>query len=510
MKNYIRILIIALGLIFTFISSSVSLPIFKNTRTESINELNLDDKTPKFSKISDRIFISGNIGWIEAKNDGICIGNGTASNPYIIEDLIIKQLYSTYSCIRIIDSDVFFIVQNCTLSYSLDAGISLDNVTNGQLINNNCSYNDIGILLDRSYNINISENIINYNRENGIEIYWFSNNIIIRRNLMEECSLGFETLTIEDMCSLSIDTLNFVNGKPIYYYANQTNLGPSNFTNPGQIILVNCNNSIISNFNISNGSNGIMLYGCNNSTISENTLCYNIQNGISLSQSNYNSILNNTVLYNSDEGILLSQSNYNQIFRNKAYENKGSITLHVSNYNNVTRNIVENNFYGISVSSSNFNRVSRNKAIENTNKGIGISGNYNLISGNTFSKNDIYGIWLDGNFNSILNNEISYNHYCGLFMRFSNNNTISNNTVNFNEYSGMKLSLSNYNTISGNTLIGNSVCISQRDCEGNIIENNYCQNRPIIFSFDLFYIFTIISVFIIAISFTVSKKIRKA
>ncbi|GAG64827.1 unnamed protein product, partial [marine sediment metagenome] len=40
------------------------------------------------------------------------------------------------------------------------------------------------------------------------------------------------------------------NGRPLYYYSNKISLVPDNFTNTGQIILVNCNDTIINNLNI--------------------------------------------------------------------------------------------------------------------------------------------------------------------------------------------------------------------------------------------------------------------
>ena len=76
--------------------------------------------------------------WSVAKADGICTGNGTYSEPYIIEDLVIDAGGSG-SCISIENSDVYFIIENCTLYNSggyYTAGIKLSYVDNSQLINN--------------------------------------------------------------------------------------------------------------------------------------------------------------------------------------------------------------------------------------------------------------------------------------------------------------------------------------------------------------------------------------
>ena len=63
---------------------------------------------------------------------------------------------------------------------------------------------------------------------------------------MNECGLGIYGL-LQDLQSHYIDTTNLVNGKPLYYYKSEIELGPNNFSNAGQVILVNCNNSVISN-----------------------------------------------------------------------------------------------------------------------------------------------------------------------------------------------------------------------------------------------------------------------
>ena len=67
---------------------------------------------------------------------------------------------------------------------------------------------------------------------------------------------------LKDLISHKINVSNKVNEKPIYYYCNQVNLNSNNFTNPGQVILVNCTNSVVSQLNIVNGSEGISLYYC--------------------------------------------------------------------------------------------------------------------------------------------------------------------------------------------------------------------------------------------------------
>ena len=111
--------------------------------------------------------------WTWAETQPWCTGNGTESEPYIIENIIING-ENTGSCISIYNSDKYFFIRNSTVYNSglflsnWDSGIRLENVTNGNIISNNCSQNLCGIYLIESTNINISENIANENNYAGI------------------------------------------------------------------------------------------------------------------------------------------------------------------------------------------------------------------------------------------------------------------------------------------------------------------------------------------------------
>ena len=275
------IIIITIGIILAFLPMITTMFSFitgNSIESSKYSENHYIDKNLKLSKISEKIHLINNSGWITFKSTGNCTGNGNYTDPYVIEDLVIDA-NNTGSGILIENSDVYFRIENCTVYNSrgsLNAGIKLYNVTNAQLIDNNCSSNADGISLRFSYNNTISENTANNNYRNGIGLYSSYNN-----------------------------------------------------------------------------------------TISENT-------------ANDNS-----------DGMELDESDNN------------------------------------------------------------------TISGNTANSNE----------------------WCGINLLYSDNNTISGNTANYNEVYGITLSRSNDNTISGNSFIGNLRCYSESSCEGNIFENNYCENR---------------------------------
>jgi len=485
------IILIILGILFALS------PIFLNNPTSTARDRNItsnyndkfDKENLKISKVSGKIHIDNN--WTDAEAVGICTGNGTYSDPYVIEDLVIdgggSGRFPNYtSCILIENSDVYFKIVNCTL-FNSDEGISMINTNSGQILNNTCSNNNIrGMLLRNCNNSIISGNTVNNNIVYGISLYGSNNNTIsgntvnntyigillygwwftisgfnnvVSGNLMNECGLRVGG-NLEILLSHEIDTTNLVNGKPLYYYVNEVGLGPDNFTNVGQVILVNCNDSLVSNLNISDSSIGISLHYCNNSIISGNTVNNNNYYGIFLYHSNNNIVSGNTANNNSNNGI----------------------NLQFSNNNTISGNTVNNSNIGIRFYRSNNSIVSGNTA--NTNNYFGIffeNSKNNIVSGNTVNNNNIYGIFLwDSNYNTISENFINYNTEIGIYLRYSDGNTLSSNNVSYNNYHGICLSKSDSNTLSGNTVKDNALNgLHLSQCRNNIIEGNFIINNDV-------------------------------
>ena len=103
------------------------------------------------------------------------------------------------SCIEIRGYGVYFRIENCTCYNSRRdlqglgpfAGILLMGINNGQLINNNCSFNNgKGIELLNSNNTIVSGNILNNNGDFGLNIHESENNLISEntiKNNGEQC-----------------------------------------------------------------------------------------------------------------------------------------------------------------------------------------------------------------------------------------------------------------------------------------------------------------------------------
>jgi parallel beta-helix repeat protein len=322
------IILIALGILFALspiITVNLSFIMGNSIKSsEYSDDINLDNKNLKISQVSEKIHIDNN--WTASKSAGICTGNGTYSEPYVIEDLVIDGEGSG-SCIWIENSDVHFKVEGCTVYNSgpglYNAGIKLRDVINGQLINNNCSNNSgVGIGLYQSQNITIKGNTVNYNNEFGIFLE-VSHNNIFSENILKENSNG------------------------IY-------LGLSN------------NNTILNNSAFNNDLRGIYLSSSsNNNTIMNNDVTYNSDKGIDISDSHDIKIVGNIANYNG-YGISIWKSNNATIARNTAsYNTFAGLYLCRSNNTNVSGNTVNNNNYGVFLYFSNNNTLYFNNFINN-------------------------------------------------------------------------------------------------------------------------------------------------
>jgi len=275
----------------------------------------------ELSKISGKIYIDGNSGWAAFRSAGNCTGNGTYSEPYVIEDLVIDG-GGVGSCILIENTDVYFRIENCTL-YNAggfngvdNAGIRLSNVDNSQLINNNCSSNVIGLNLEYSDNNTILENIVNYNSWTGMFLVESDINII-SGNTVNNNMFGI----LIDFCLLNNISTNVVK--------NNNRVG---------IYSSSCSLNTISGNTANNNSVGICLAFDIHDIISGNTVNKNNSSGISLHYS-YSIIISGNTANNNNYGIYLTGSIDNNISGNTLIGNAECIVEE----GNCEGNVFENN-----------------------------------------------------------------------------------------------------------------------------------------------------------------------
>ena len=247
--------------------------------------------------VQEPIFIDGTAtgvgahNWNWAKSQPWCSGSGTWSDPYVIENLKISG-FGLFNGIEIRNSNVSFIIQNCTVFNSDDSGIYFYNVNNSRLMDNN------------------------FHNNSGYGIYFvYSNNNTISGNTANGNELGIY-LDNSDNNTISGNT------------AKNNELGI--------LLEVDCNNNTISG-NIINDNSwaGILLEDCNNNTISGNVINDNDYWGIYLYDCDNNTIANNAINNNGDAGIYLDSDNeYNEITENILYNNTWGIDIREGNSNN--------------------------------------------------------------------------------------------------------------------------------------------------------------------------------
>ena len=418
--------------------------------------------------------------------------------------LINNTCYNNILCgIQLLDSSYCHILNNTIYNNGYDlwspipeyfpkgGGIALLNSHNNT-IQNNCieSNGDFGIALgdtvtilgggtnhEPCYNNTVSRNFVKKS-PSGIWTLPESRNNIITNNKITNSSIYLEgsietkvmhnTIidgviglrgSIEAETSYYIDQKNTVNGKPVYYYRNEIGLNKFNFTDAGQILLVNCSNSLIEKTSFSMYM-GIALLYCVNISLIENKLNYDMY----LGQTKNSKIIRN--IGNNKFRISLYHAHNNNILENSVNESSsyGQLTLVYSNGNNISRNIFLNNKKGFDIFESHYNNLSKN-LIETQRD---ISGSYNSV-----------GITLDGSdHNTIIENNITNPDIC-FYLKGSRYNTLYKNILNETEI-GIKFVSSRFNFVSSNIIIATHMCfqIDVYSDGTNIFENNECTEIP--------------------------------
>ncbi|MFX0075090.1 MAG: nitrous oxide reductase family maturation protein NosD, partial [Candidatus Hermodarchaeota archaeon] len=323
--------------------------------SESSHYFNLESTDPNLSAVSGKIHIDdGDPGsnWSVAKSLGICSGNGTYSEPYLIEDLVIDGGGSE-NCIFIENSEAFFKIKNCTVYNSTGddrAGIRLLNAKNGILINNNCSNNHDGIFLRYSQNITISVNTANNNLEIGLYISYSPNNIV-SENIANNNSYDGILLHYSDNNSITGNTASFNDeyGIVINHCDNGTIKGNTVINNYRGIELYNSNNHTVSFNSANNNSYGINLYYSPGNIVSNNTLQKNVL-GINIDHTCENNIISGNALYECGISFLnpcwtftaLTIDDTNTVNGRKVYFYKNRINLRADSFTNAGQVILFN------------------------------------------------------------------------------------------------------------------------------------------------------------------------
>ncbi|UCG69749.1 MAG: right-handed parallel beta-helix repeat-containing protein, partial [Thermoplasmata archaeon] len=200
------------------------------------------------NNITNNIILSNNVEGIRLWDQ--CNWNNISSNTFVNNE----------HGITIINSFKNNVSNNYISSSELNGVGIYSSQNNTVMCNIILSNNKDGIYLYNSTNIVISGNNISSNLEYGImlEASYLAN--ITRNNFMND-GIFIWGYQLPHFCSHNMLTDNTVNGKPLYYYKDITNITIENKP-VGQIILANCSETLIKNLQINNTDVGIIAVYC--------------------------------------------------------------------------------------------------------------------------------------------------------------------------------------------------------------------------------------------------------
>ncbi|OLS26673.1 MAG: hypothetical protein HeimC3_07750 [Candidatus Heimdallarchaeota archaeon LC_3] len=267
-------------------------------------------------------------------------GNGSQSNPYIIEDYFINN--ASNHGIIISNANVFFIIRDVWVNGSDQFGFYLDNTNNGALYFNNATNNKYQFqLLYSDYNTLVGNNADGHE---GFRVQWSHNNILTNN-----------TATGSDITGIYLERAN-------------------------QNILTN-------NTATNNNFFGFYLAQAHQNTFINNTATNNAIYGFHLYSSDQNTFTGNNVINNINHGFYLrGSSDLNSLSFNLVSDNNAGVYIDDCSENTISRNIFEDNSYGVQLTANSaFNIVIDNIFISNINGDIRNDGSNNIVSHDSIS-----------------------------------------------------------------------------------------------------------------------------
>ncbi|MFX1282788.1 MAG: NosD domain-containing protein [Promethearchaeota archaeon] len=416
----------------------------------TVDKVNVDSNSIYIGSDDDFLQMASQMNWD---------GEGTATNPFLIENL---TLHGT-EWQRVIDiqgTSVYFIISNCTIIGG-EIGIHLLGLSNGVIVDNSISFStDSGIRLEFIEDSRITQNNI-YNCSTGIYLAR-SSKIELRNNVLSNNSYGIQFRN---------SNRNLIKQNSIFH------------NKYGIFIDDSWNNDIIQNNITKNlrhrqfywwwyGGDGITLYSSYSNTIQNNSILENNNNAIQLQDSNDNYIRDNTVSVNMENGIDLSYSPENFIQGNLIENNRRGINLDRSFNNIIVDNMLTNN--GLVITEGESYTYKQHDLTNNSINGKPLIF-WEDVSGKIVPEAGEI-ILLGCQDLLITNQNISYASV-GILMYSCTNVSVQNNSLSNNIDSGISSSDLRNCTISSNNITNNGYGIEIKYSVGVKILDNVIMNN---------------------------------
>ncbi len=403
-------------------------------------------------------------------------GNGSASNPYIIESFDIDVAGGNYG-VHISDTTVYFIIQHCFIQNAIIACIFLERVQNGQLFNNTCYDYSTGILLEDSDDNQVIKNNCTMSKYGGygIDLDDSHYNVIANNTCSDNDSRGIY-LYWSDFCQLINNTCYANDRGIITNAADHTTLTDNTcYSNTlrGIVFWGGDQLTVANNTVYNTGAWGFEIDGVYDSTFSDN-LCYQNSHGMYIEGNSQENQISDNTCYLNDYGIFLSGSRTNSIVNNNCSDNNlAGISLYNSDLNNLSDNICETNLEnGISLTYSDSNTLEYNNCSSNTLNGIHLINSIsNRLTDNICQDSDI-GINVEySTSNELIDNLCQVNDF-GILLNNSKFSQLSHNTCESNSIVGIRLYQANSSTVIYNDVKMNNIGILLEESDSNKIYYN--------------------------------------
>jgi parallel beta-helix repeat protein len=312
--------------LFSFIPGGVALYLYNSHNCTILkNDLFSEGKT---------VFLFHSENNIIQENDISALRNGIFLERSPANHILTNEISTLDFSINLVYSNFNYIYQN---SLESEFGITLTQSDWNLISTNVIDTEKYCIHLDVAEYNDIVANILTAFMSFEIYIYGSRYNTF-SLNDMTNYGFGFD-LSLEN--PQNIDSSNTLNGKMVIYHYNGDSVTVQDQT-LGQLILLECRNSLIKNISVNSIAYGISLLYCENSSISKCFLSYNIQAGIFLYGGSHN-LIRESVFTENGAGILLTYSTNNEISNNSFQNNNKGIYLYYSDLNNIFDNQFENN-----------------------------------------------------------------------------------------------------------------------------------------------------------------------
>lgn len=407
-------------------------------------------------------------------------GDGTAVNPFVIENLNITT--TGEKGIYIHNTTKYFRIQNCFVNASI-AGIVIDTVKKGttvitdnicvgnilrgiqiyhspnsQIINNTCKFNIyFGIYVRNSSRSQVNNNICSNNGEVGIYVR-FSDSSTINNNTCDLNSIG-------GIC---------VQDSPLSYVADNR---CKNNNHSGGISIYQSNRTVVvNNLCVDNVQYNINIHESNNSFVLNNH-CSGRGTGIVVSDGGNVTIDNNLCSNDDLLGIHLSWAEGSTVTNNKLYNN--GFRFYEPNKSDYTTYIVLNN----SVNDKEFGYFASLKKLTITKSIYGqlfFADCSNVRIKNQYLCNTVTGITMVYCSSSLIQSTVSSNNkHFGINLVGCSNIEIINTSCNSN-YIGILFENADRNELSYNTLVNNTkwgVVLDQYSSNNTVHHNTFLDNN---------------------------------